>query len=476
MASPSVLLTSAITPWRFVLFGTAISISCVAPLSSADEDASSTTAEAESTEDAERATPGDFLRVVGSIFGLGSFDAAEEDDASLALLGEPAAAFELQTADGESFRLEDQRGRVVVLDFWATWCGPCVAAMPELQKLQEKFADRNVLVVGVNQRESAEDVAKFVARKEFTFTQVLDEDGSVGDQFGVTGIPQTVVVDPEGVIQAIHSGYSPTLGKKLASEVEKVLSGKTLYDAAAVAAAKARLQALRKEALQEMAPIAEERLQRVGTFDLASPVSLSANYAPAWIRVGSNEERLVLHVDSDTLAILKPGSEDVSTVTLAWTDGLATWDYFPIATEGGLEWAALGYRYDDNYDLDKSEFARFDREGRQQWSIDIPILGEYSPDVSIVAGDVAGDSKIETLLLVEYYVPTLAAAGLSQHPRVLTICDAGGEIVLRTVLPGTGGAGMQLFPGDGQHEILINNAERLDRYRVEEASSPAPAR
>ena len=294
--------------WLPIVIAIGVTLASPAAVRSAEDDAASAETENEQVDDGVEDDDGDdaetresgqarnFFRVVGSILGFGDSAPSQEDDATLTLLGEPAAGFELQTPEGETFRLNDQRGKVVVLDFWATWCGPCVAAMPKLQQLHDQFAERDVLVVGVNQQESAEEVTKFTSKKGFTFAQVLDDDGSVGDRFSVTGIPRTVVIDPQGIIQAIHSGYSPTLGK-------------TLFDAEKVAAAKARLKKAQAQLLGDLQPIAPERLERIGTIDLGTTVSLSANYAPSWVR-GDGNDHLVLHIDSDSLAILEPGSEE----------------------------------------------------------------------------------------------------------------------------------------------------------------------
>ncbi|NNE70963.1 MAG: bacillithiol system redox-active protein YtxJ [Rhodothermales bacterium] len=111
----------------------------------------------------------------------------------------PAPAFELPTLSGGTYRLEDQRGKVLVINFWATWCGPCVRETPGLVALHEELSDRGLEVVGVSvDQEGFEVIAPFAERFEVTYPMLLD-DGTVGDAFGgVYAMPSTFVVDREG--------------------------------------------------------------------------------------------------------------------------------------------------------------------------------------------------------------------------------------------------------------------------------------
>jgi len=124
-------------------------------------------------------------------------------------LGQPAPDFALNDLANQPVTLSSFRGqKVVVLDFWATWCGPCRMAMPDLQTLHEDLKDRGVELVSVNQAESAERVRSFIERKKYTFRTVLDRDGAVGNQYGVRAIPALVVVDKQGLVRRLQVGYS----------------------------------------------------------------------------------------------------------------------------------------------------------------------------------------------------------------------------------------------------------------------------
>jgi peroxiredoxin len=124
-------------------------------------------------------------------------------------VGQPAPDFSLPDLSGNSVTLSSYRGqKVVLMDFWATWCGPCRMAMPGLQDLQDKFKDRGLEILSVNQGETAEPVRNFIQRKKYSFHVILDQDGAIGGQYGVRGIPTLVLVDKKGVVQWLRVGYS----------------------------------------------------------------------------------------------------------------------------------------------------------------------------------------------------------------------------------------------------------------------------
>jgi peroxiredoxin len=124
-------------------------------------------------------------------------------------VGKPAPDFSLPDLSGKPVTLSSYRGqKLVLMDFWATWCGPCRMAMPGLQELQDKFKDRGLEILSINQGETAEPVRNFIQRKKYTFHVVLDQDGDVGGKYGVRGIPTLVLVNKEGVVQWLQVGYS----------------------------------------------------------------------------------------------------------------------------------------------------------------------------------------------------------------------------------------------------------------------------
>ena len=120
--------------------------------------------------------------------------------------GEEVSDFEVTLSDGSTFRLSDQRGKAVLVNLWATWCPPCVAEMPDLQKLSEDYAD-SLVVLGVNISDSAEDAAAFMEENGYTYPLYVDADYRLSTFILPTqAIPLTVVIDPNGGATAIHLG------------------------------------------------------------------------------------------------------------------------------------------------------------------------------------------------------------------------------------------------------------------------------
>jgi len=144
--------------------------------------------------------------------------AADRQGEGLLKTGTMAPDWTLKDAEGESHSLSDYEGKIVVLDFWATWCGPCVKAMPGLQKLHEAYADKGVAVIGMNTSESADPVA-FMKKKNFTYQLLLNAD-PVSNAYQVRGIPAFYVLDGEGKIVYSAVGFSPGHEK----EIEKVIN------------------------------------------------------------------------------------------------------------------------------------------------------------------------------------------------------------------------------------------------------------
>lgn len=117
-------------------------------------------------------------------------------------LGEtvPDVTFEL---GGKTIKLSDYRGKTVVLNFWATWCGPCRLEMPDFEALYRQRS--NLMIIGFNQRENEEQVRAFATDVGATFPLVLDRSGTIAASFNVTlGLPTTYFIDPKGIIQKVE--------------------------------------------------------------------------------------------------------------------------------------------------------------------------------------------------------------------------------------------------------------------------------
>lgn len=120
--------------------------------------------------------------------------------------GMEAPDFELKLISGETFRLSDQRGKVVMINIWATWCPPCVAEMPDIDRLAQDYAD-DLVVIGVNCGEDEDTIREFVSENGYSYLFAADEDYTVsGLLYPTSAIPYTVIVDAQGIVVQTHRG------------------------------------------------------------------------------------------------------------------------------------------------------------------------------------------------------------------------------------------------------------------------------
>ena len=120
-------------------------------------------------------------------------------------IDELAPDFSLKNTAGETIWLSELRGKPVVINFWATWCGPCVREMPALQRYQDKYPD--FVLLGIDEGETIEDVIKFTEKMKLTYQILIDEKGTAANLYKVVMMPTTYFIDQEGVIRARHFGY-----------------------------------------------------------------------------------------------------------------------------------------------------------------------------------------------------------------------------------------------------------------------------
>ncbi|MFO0976109.1 MAG: TlpA disulfide reductase family protein [Planctomycetaceae bacterium] len=142
-----------------------------------------------------------------------------------AMVGTKAPDFELPLLDGTRFRLSENTDKIIVLDFWATWCGPCVAALPDYIAATGKFDKSKVLFIAVNQQESSDQIRNFLDQKKLEPTVALDREGSIGQSFKVSGIPHTVIIGPGNIVEDVHVGYSPGSGEDMQVAIQQMLDG-----------------------------------------------------------------------------------------------------------------------------------------------------------------------------------------------------------------------------------------------------------
>jgi thiol-disulfide isomerase/thioredoxin len=136
-------------------------------------------------------------------------------------IGMPAPHFQLKDLNGRPVSLADFKGKVVMLDFWATWCGPCRHTMPVLEKLQQEHPN-DFTLLAVNLGDPADQVTPYVRAQNIQTRVLLDTDQNVGSAYGITSIPAQFVIDKKGILRYTQLGEYQGWKEDLWAEVEKL--------------------------------------------------------------------------------------------------------------------------------------------------------------------------------------------------------------------------------------------------------------
>jgi len=135
----------------------------------------------------------------------------------------PAPDFTLKSDSGENLRLSEMRGEVVLINFWASWCGPCRQEMPILSELHDKYKTMGFTVLGINVEENSSDARKLLKEMPVSFPVLFDNDSSVSKQYDVAAMPSTVLVDRDGNMRYLHKGYKPGLEDTYVDQVRSLI-------------------------------------------------------------------------------------------------------------------------------------------------------------------------------------------------------------------------------------------------------------
>jgi thiol-disulfide isomerase/thioredoxin len=175
--------------------------------------------------------PEDFTKtepeLPGMMMGGAEGEAPEMPELSVKV-GDIAPDFKLADLDGKEVTLASLKGKVVLLDFWATWCGPCKAAMPTIQKLHDEYKDqgKDVVILGVNTWEEKPEAAKeYMTKKKFSYGCLMKGD-ELAAAYGVKGIPTLVIIGKDGKVAAVEVGLSDATGGGLRKAIDAALAAK----------------------------------------------------------------------------------------------------------------------------------------------------------------------------------------------------------------------------------------------------------
>ncbi len=134
-----------------------------------------------------------------------------------------APDFTLKTLDGSNFRLEEHRGEVLFINFWATWCGPCRQEMPLLNELHERYSAAGFKILGVNVEEDSAGAATMAKKMGLSFPILFDTESNVSQLYNVDAMPSSVLVDRNGKMRYLHRGYKPGYEEEYRAQIKELI-------------------------------------------------------------------------------------------------------------------------------------------------------------------------------------------------------------------------------------------------------------
>lgn len=154
----------------------------------------------------------------------------EDEDANADLTGKKAPDFTLQTLDGEKVTLSKLKGKVVLVDFWASWCGPCRKSMPHLEATWQQYKDKGLVVVGINVDKEPEKARAFLAKlsssTKISYATALDPNARVLGAYQVMQMPTAFLIGRDGLVKQRIVGFSDEIGAKTTAQLEALLKSK----------------------------------------------------------------------------------------------------------------------------------------------------------------------------------------------------------------------------------------------------------
>ena len=163
------------------------------------------------------------MKIKNCVLGLMFSVVAATSLASSGLMGQAAPDFALKSSTGENLRLSEFRGDVVMINFWATWCGPCRQEMPLLDELYQRYERVGFSLLGVNIDDDSRKAMTMISDLGVNFPVLFDSTKAVSKLYQVDAMPVTVIVDRDGKVRYVHQGYKPGYEDKYLDEIRSLL-------------------------------------------------------------------------------------------------------------------------------------------------------------------------------------------------------------------------------------------------------------
>jgi thiol-disulfide isomerase/thioredoxin len=137
--------------------------------------------------------------------------------------GAPAPTFQLDSAEGKAVDLSGLKGRVIMINFWASWCGPCRKEMPILEQLNKQYRSKGLTLIGVNVEPDSKAALNWLKETPVSFPILFDTDSRVSKLYQVAGMPNTVIVDRRGTVRYIHRGYQAGAENEYLDQIRQLI-------------------------------------------------------------------------------------------------------------------------------------------------------------------------------------------------------------------------------------------------------------
>jgi len=163
------------------------------------------------------------MKIKNFLVGLAFSVFAASSLASSGLTGQPAPDFALKSSSGDNLRLSEHRGDVVMVNFWATWCGPCRQEMPLLDELYSRYQRVGFSLLGVNIDDNSSKAMNMISELGVSFPVLFDSRKEVSKLYDVDAMPVTVIIDREGTVRYVHQGYKPGYEEMYLDQIRSLL-------------------------------------------------------------------------------------------------------------------------------------------------------------------------------------------------------------------------------------------------------------